>query len=88
MKKIHTKISKWGNGYGIRIPIHMIGELSLTNGSAVYLVTDGNKIVVEPEQAKADVRHKSLKEIYKGFKNTKEKDADSYFKSAQGREIW
>ncbi len=85
-KKVQTKISKWGNGYGIRIPVHLIGELTLSEGTVVGLMTEGDKIVVKPERSFKNIKNMSLDAIYKGFE--KEKDVEDYYGGKKGREIW
>lgn len=90
--KVKTKVSKWGNGYGVRIPISIVEELSLRNGSPVALLLDGNQIIVTKESVKTDILKKnSIKTIYKYFSNKKNKnrtDADTLFGTKKGKEIW
>ncbi len=44
---VKAKIQKWGNSLGIRIPMSMIKNLSLENGSTVNIEEDQDKIIIE-----------------------------------------
>ena len=43
-------IKKWGNSLGIRIPNHIVRELSLKDGSFVDINDAGKKIIIRPIQ--------------------------------------
>jgi antitoxin MazE len=47
---MEAKIQKWGNSLGIRIPINIIKDLSLRNGSVVDIDKETNKIVIRPKE--------------------------------------
>ena len=49
---MQAKIQKWGNSLGIRIPMSIIKELSLQNGSVVDIEEDKNKIIIYPSRNK------------------------------------
>jgi len=43
-------IKKWGNSLGIRIPNHIVRELSLNDGSLVDINDVGKEIIIKPIQ--------------------------------------
>jgi len=44
---METKIQKWGNSLGIRIPMTIVKDLSLKNGSIVNIEEEADKIIIE-----------------------------------------
>lgn len=45
---MQTQIKKWGNSYGIRIPLHFMRELRLQPGSVIELKIEADRLVVDP----------------------------------------
>lgn len=45
---VTTKIKKWGNSYGIRIPKRILEQLNLTPDSDIELREDGQSITLVP----------------------------------------
>ena len=43
-------VKKWGNSLGVRLPIHIVRELSLRDGSSVKIEDHGNEIIIKPMQ--------------------------------------
>jgi antitoxin MazE len=43
-------VKKWGNSLGIRIPNHIVRELSLRDGSFVDITDRGKEIIIKPFQ--------------------------------------
>jgi antitoxin MazE len=43
-----TKILKWGNSLGLRIPKSFAREAGIQDGSAVDISLDGDRIVIRP----------------------------------------
>ena len=43
-------VKKWGNSLGIRIPNHIVRELSLKDGSFVDIAGNGQEIIIKPVQ--------------------------------------
>ena len=43
-----TKILKWGNSLGLRIPKSLAKEAGVEEGSAVDISLDGDRIVIRP----------------------------------------
>lgn len=72
---METKVSKWGNSQGIRLPKRMLSQIGIKNDSGQIVdmnVVDG-KIVIEkaPEMSK-------LAQLFEGF------DLEKYNKEHQG----
>jgi len=87
MKSI-TKISKWGNGYGIRLPIKTLKSLQLSEGSEVELIEGDDGIKISSHTA--SLQDLSLAEIMAGISpDSLAKDkAENFFGEVQGNEIW
>ena len=47
---MEAKIQKWGNSYGIRIPISIIKALSLRSGSLVEIDKESEQIIIRPKE--------------------------------------
>ena len=45
---MEARIQKWGNSLGIRIPMTIIKDLSLKNGSTVEIEELEDKIIINP----------------------------------------
>ena len=45
---MEAKIQKWGNSLGVRIPMSIVKDLSLENGSAVEVIKENDNIVIKP----------------------------------------
>ncbi|KPL72972.1 hypothetical protein ADM99_04980 [Leptolinea tardivitalis] len=45
MKK---RISKWGSGYGIRVPKSILNKLGLSDGDEVFVNIENEQIVIKP----------------------------------------
>ncbi len=43
-----TRVKRWGNSYGIRIPKHLLDELGIKADSQVEITQDEGKIVLTP----------------------------------------
>jgi antitoxin MazE len=89
-KQFVTKISKWGNSYGIRFPLPVLLELSLSEGEEILIKSDNKYIQIEPKEK--SLQNMTLKEILNGvtFENIRagEDCVDDLFGSPIGREIW
>ena len=83
-----TKISKWGNGYGIRVPISTLEMYNLTEGSEVILTKESNGVKISPRiPSLADL---SLAEIMDGVVPAllASDGAGSAFGQSAGNEVW
>lgn len=43
-----TRVSKWGNSLGVRIPKAFIADAGLADGAEVELSLEGGRIVIQP----------------------------------------
>ncbi len=46
-----TKIQKWGNSLGLRIPKSFAKEVSIKEGSSVDISLEGDRLVIKPLRA-------------------------------------
>jgi antitoxin component of MazEF toxin-antitoxin module len=88
-KIVTTKVSKWGNGYGVRVPVAILESLSLTSESEVVITSDKKTITISPKAN--SLRDMSLAEILQGVTPEllrQDQDDLDPFGKPQGREIW
>ncbi|MGC9312840.1 MAG: AbrB/MazE/SpoVT family DNA-binding domain-containing protein [Sediminispirochaetaceae bacterium] len=78
---MEARIQKWGNSLGIRIPMNIIRELSLKDGSTVEIEKETNRIVIRPKE-EYDL-DKMIEEISAGNLH---REVD--FGTEEGNEIW
>ena len=52
---MEAKIQKWGNSLGIRIPMNIIRDLALQNGSTVEIEEIEDKIIIKPKRNLEDL---------------------------------
>ena len=45
---MYTRIQKWGNSFGIRIPIQFAEQLKLHANTPVTLEIEGDRIIIQP----------------------------------------
>lgn len=67
---MQTKIQKWGNSQGLRIPKTVLDEIQLSVGDKVHVYSHEGKIIIEPvKRIKGKVSLKSLvKKIPENYK--------------------
>ena len=79
-----VNIQKWGNSQGIRIPKHMLEQLTWSDNETVDISIADGKIVIErirrPER-------KNIKELFDGFKG-KYEPSEFDWGNPSGREVW
>lgn len=78
---MRTKIQKWGNSLGIRIPHVMIRELNLEHNSEVEITEDYNKIIIRP------VKKPLLKDLLEEIDETNIHN-EIKIEGPTGKEIW
>lgn len=80
---METKIQKWGNSLGIRIPNALVKSLSLKPNDELEISEQDKKIIiVKPEKMKI-----SLEDRIKKY-NSKNIINDFSWDEARGNEIW
>ena len=45
-----TKVQKWGNSQGIRVPLKLLEEVQISVGDEVDVLIEEGKIVISPSQ--------------------------------------
>ena len=78
---METKIQKWGNSLGIRIPMNIINDLSLENGSTVDITEETDSIVIRPK------KNYNLEELL-GNISTENLHSQVDFGKIEGNEAW
>ncbi len=77
-----TKIQKWGNSLGVRLPKNITVQKDLHEGAGVVVLLKNNQIVIEP--VKEDVSLEALlSEIEKDNLHN-----ETEWSEARGNEVW
>jgi antitoxin MazE len=77
-----TKIQKWGNSLGVRLPKNITEQKSLRAGLSVSVILKNDQIVIEP-----DTIETSLDSLLSKISPANCHD-ESDWSAAQGNEIW
>lgn len=77
-----TKIQKWGNSLGVRLPKAIAEQKSLREGLGVTVVLKNNQIVLEP-----DTEETSLATLLDGI-NSENVHGETEWAEARGNEVW
>ena len=80
---METKVQKWGNSSGIRIPSSILKSLNISTNDYVTISEEDKKIIITKSK-KRQVSLKTLFENYKGENLSKEFEWDD----PVGEEIW
>jgi len=43
-----TRIQKWGNSQGLRLPKHLLEAINLATGDDVEIIAENNQIIIKP----------------------------------------
>lgn len=78
---MEAKIQKWGNSFGIRIPMPFLKDLSLGNGSIVEIEEVNNRIVIKP------LKKIELESLLSGISD-QNLHSETDWGIAEGDEIW
>jgi len=80
---MQTKIRKWGNSLGLRIPKAFAEEASVGEGSTVDISVLKGKLVIESTQTIAYKLEELLAKVSKDNRHT-----EVFAGPAEGKEIW
>lgn len=80
---METKIQRWGNSDGIRIPSSILKSLDLKTNDKVNIKEDNNKIIITKVVSKRNLLQNRINK-YQGENLTKEFSWDE----PKGNEIW
>lgn len=78
---METKIKKWGNSLGIRIPISVINDLSLENGSTVEIIKEKDSIIIKAK------KEFNLEELIENISD-ENTHSETDFGKIEGNEVW
>ena len=78
-----TKVRKWGNSLGLRIPKHVAKDLSLAEGTSVDVKAHNGRVVVTPVRDK----QYTLNELLRCVTRSNIHDEVEFGKPV-GRETW
>ena len=78
-----TKIQKWGNSLGLRIPKSFAKEAGVDVGSPVDISIDGERLIIQPVQSTKYVLKDLVSEIREDNLHDEIQTGDSV-----GREAW
>lgn len=78
-----TKIKKWGNSLGLRIPKSFAKEAGVEEGSAVDLFLEGDRLVIQPLRNERYQLSELLSKVREDNLHEEISTGD-----AVGREVW
>ncbi len=87
-KQILTKLSKWGNGYAIRLPAKFLSRADISEDNQIIL--EQHKRSIKIIRKDPLILNMSLSQILKGITPNiiKDKSVDNMFGCPKGKEIW
>ena len=77
-----TKLQKWGNSQGIRIPKVILNEVKWDKNENIIIRVDNGKLIIEKANKK-----KNIKEIFEGYEEDYIPEEIDWGKK-EGNEIW
>lgn len=77
-----TRVSKWGNSLGLRLPKSVVREAQLDEGDTVDVSVDNGAIVIRPSRPRY-----SLDELVRGI-NRRNRHRESDWGAPLGHEVW
>ena len=80
-----TRIVKWGNSQGIRLPKTLLALLRISDNDAVEVEAEMDKIIIK--KAAAAPKHKTIEELFAGYNGDYVPD-EMDWGSPVGREVW
>lgn len=80
---METKVQKWGNSDGIRIPSSILKELNIKTNDRINITREDDKIII----TKCNKEKISLKERIKNYKGSN-LCKDFVWDESVGKEIW
>lgn len=78
-----TRIQKWGNSHGVRIPKILLDTVNWSENEQIVIVVDNGKIIME----KAKSKRKNIKELFANYKEDY-KPIEIDWGKPEGKEIW
>jgi antitoxin MazE len=81
----NAKVQKWGNSQGVRIPRYILEQAKLSEGDAVEISIEDNKIIIF--QPKRQLKKYTISELFEGYKG-EHKSEDSEWDEPTGKEEW
>lgn len=79
---MRTRIAKWGNSLGLRIPKVFIADSGLGDGAEVEVTLEGGRIVITPLG-----RHYPLGELVEGI-TPENRHGETDWGRPTGNEVW
>ncbi len=80
---MQTKIQKWGNSLGVRIPRPLAAEARVDEGAIVDMSLERGRLLIRPVRARRYVLRRLLDGV-----NARNRHGEVSTGAAVGREIW
>ena len=80
---MHTKIQKWGNGFGLRIPKSFAAEVQVEEGTIVDVSVQNGRLLLRPLRARRYTLNGLLRRVSRKNLHTEVPTG-----RAVGREVW
>ncbi|KRK63874.1 hypothetical protein FC72_GL001005 [Companilactobacillus tucceti DSM 20183] len=87
MKKIpisyRTKISKWGNSNGVRIPQEILDNINIKQNDEVDLIVEKGELIIKKRDTPS-----TLKELFKDYNQEPFNEGEFNWGENKGNEYW
>lgn len=80
-----SKVQKWGNSQGIRIPKYILDKAEISEGDVVEIALEDDKIIIF--QPKRVLKKYTIKDIFKDYKGDYKPEEQDWGKPV-GKEEW
>ena len=87
---MQTKVVKWGNSHGIRLPKAFLKNINIFENDHVDVILDNEKIIIQKfETKKRKTLEQRLFEFYgENYKNIVEPQKEYDWGNPVGKEVW
>ena len=79
---MNSKISRWGNSLGIRIPKQLAEEVSLKEGDDIEIYCEENQLIIKPQRTRY-----TLEQLLEGM-SEEHLHGEVDWGEGEGNEIW
>ncbi|HOS69193.1 MAG TPA: AbrB/MazE/SpoVT family DNA-binding domain-containing protein [Bacillota bacterium] len=80
-----TKVQKWGNSQGVRIPKYILEKAKLNEGDAVEISVEDDRIIIF--QPKRQLKQYTINELFENYKAEYKPEEPDWGEPA-GKEEW
>lgn len=80
-----TKLQKWGNSQGVRIPKQLLALASFEEGDDIEITAEYDKIIIR--HVEKPIKKYKIEELFAGY-DTSQKGSEENWGTPSGKEEW